>query len=52
MMKVKISVSPAITIGSIIAIVISWNINHSILWAIVHGFCSWWYVVYWFFFLQ
>ena len=32
--------------GSALAIAISWSANHSILWAIVHGLFSWFYVVY------
>jgi hypothetical protein len=32
--------------GSILAITISWSINHSILWMILHGIFSWLYVVY------
>jgi hypothetical protein len=32
--------------GSALAITISWSVNHSILWAIVHGFFSWFYVIY------
>ncbi len=32
--------------GSALAIAISWSVNHSILWAIVHGFLSWGYVAY------
>lgn len=32
--------------GSALAITISWSVNHSILWAILHGFFSWGYVVY------
>jgi len=35
-----------ITMGSTLAMVISWNTNESILWAIVHGFLSWLYVIY------
>ena len=31
--------------GSALAIAISWSVNHSILWAIVHGFLSWAYVL-------
>jgi hypothetical protein len=30
--------------GSALAIAISWSVNKSILWAIVHGFLSWGYV--------
>ena len=33
--------------GCIIASILSWIVNKSIGWAIVHFFCSWFYVVYW-----
>ena len=42
----KESVKAGISFGSALAIVISWSQNHSILWAIVHGICSWFYVIY------
>ena len=32
--------------GSALAITISWSVNKSILWAIIHGFLSWIYVIY------
>ena len=32
--------------GSALAIAISWSEHHSILWAIVQGFFSWFYVIY------
>jgi len=32
--------------GSALAITISWSVNHSILWAIIHGLLSWFYVIY------
>jgi hypothetical protein len=32
--------------GSALAVAISYNTNHSILWAIIHGIFSWIYVVY------
>jgi hypothetical protein len=32
--------------GSALAMVISWSVNKSIFWAIVHGIFSWVYVVY------
>lgn len=32
--------------GSVLAITISWSVHQSILWAIVHGFLSWIYVLY------
>ena len=42
----KESVKAGISFGSALAIVISWSQNHSILWAIVHGIFSWFYVIY------
>jgi hypothetical protein len=33
-------------IGSLIAVVMSWEVNHSILWAIVHAILGWFYVIY------
>ena len=32
--------------GTALAIAISYTANHSILWAIIHGFFSWLYVLY------
>lgn len=32
--------------GSALAITISWSLHKSLLWAIVHGFFGWFYVVY------
>ena len=40
------SVRAGISFGSALAIAISWTQNHSILWAIVHGILSWFYVIY------
>ena len=35
-----------ITFGTALAIAISWSANKSILWAIIHGLFSWFYVLY------
>ncbi|MDH5391723.1 MAG: hypothetical protein OEY11_00930 [Gammaproteobacteria bacterium] len=35
-----------ITFGSALAIAISWSLNQSIFWAIIHGLLSWLYVLY------
>jgi hypothetical protein len=32
--------------GTALAITISWSVNQSIFWAIVHGMLSWIYVIY------
>lgn len=36
-----------VSIGTIAAAIVSWTTNHSIGWAIFHGLCSWFYVIYW-----
>jgi hypothetical protein len=38
--------SLAISFGSALAIAISWSVNKSVLWAILHGILSWFYVIY------
>ena len=39
-------VNDGVGLGAVIAVVVSWSRNRSILWAIVHGICSWLYVIY------
>lgn len=39
--------SGGIGIGTIIAIILSWTVNHSVFWCVVHALCSWFYVFYW-----
>lgn len=34
------------TLGTLIAVALSWSVNRSIIWAIIHGFFSWLYVIY------
>jgi hypothetical protein len=46
---VKRTVSAAkagVSFGSALAIAISWSANKSIIWAIIHGILSWFYVIY------
>ena len=33
-------------LGTVIAVVISWSVNHSIGWVILHGIFGWFYVIY------
>jgi len=35
-----------VTVGAAIAVVVSWSLNHSILWAFVHSLFGWLYVIY------
>lgn len=35
-----------VTLGTVIAVIISWTTNHSVGWAIIHGILSWFYVIY------
>jgi hypothetical protein len=43
---VQTGVSLFTCVGVAVAVQISWSINHSIGWAIWHGFLNWIYVVY------
>ena len=42
----KSTVSSGISLGAAIAVTVSWSVNKSILWAILHGLFSWAYVIY------
>jgi len=42
----KETASSGIFFGIALAIAISWSQHHSILWAIIHGIFSWFYVIY------
>lgn len=42
----NVSVSYGCGLGNIIAVIISWSLNHSILLAILHGIFGWFYVIY------
>lgn len=44
--RINVMIQHGVSFGSTLAIVISFNINHSILWAILHGLFSWLYVIY------
>ena len=35
-----------VSFGTALAISISFNKNQSVLWAVIHGFFSWFYVLY------
>jgi hypothetical protein len=35
-----------VSFGSALAIAISWSVHKSIIWAIIHGFFGWLYVIY------
>jgi len=45
-MENKTVIKSGISFGSVLAITISWSVNHSIIWAIIHGCLSWLYVIY------
>lgn len=38
--------SIGLSIGGALAMILSYSINKSILWAILHGIFSWFYVIY------
>jgi len=33
-------------VGIVIAVALSWSVNHSIVWAIIQGAINWFYVTY------
>ncbi len=35
-----------ITMGTALAMILSFQLNHSVLWAVIHGFCTWFYVIF------
>ena len=44
--KTREVVKSGVSFGSALAIAISWSINKSLLWAIIHGIFGWFYVIY------
>ena len=40
------AINSVLKMGVPLAIVISWGVNKSILWAVLHGCCHWFYVIY------
>lgn len=42
----KVIVQSGVRLGSVLAVVTSWQRNRSILWAILAGIFSWFYVIY------
>lgn len=38
-----------ISMGTALAMTISWSLNKSVLWAMIHGVFSWFYVIYYVF---
>lgn len=42
----KIIVQSGVSLGSVLAVVCSWQRNRSILWAILAGIFSWFYVIF------
>ena len=46
MSRKSTTASAGISLGSAIAVSISWSMYKSVLWAIIHGFFGWLYVIY------
>lgn len=42
----KAVTTAGVSFGSALAMAISFNVHHSVLWAILHGLLSWLYVIY------
>jgi hypothetical protein len=48
-MSTKIDIGKSFLPGAVIAACMSYAINQSILWLILHAIFGWWYAVYWLF---
>ena len=46
MSNVREGARAGIGLGSALAVAISWSLHKSILWAVIHGVFSWFYVIY------
>jgi len=44
--KSIVSISVANGLSTALAVTLSYSVNHSIGWCILHGICGWFYVVY------
>jgi hypothetical protein len=44
--KARGAAKAGIGFGSCLAIVISWSLHKSIIWAIIHGLLGWFYVIF------
>ena len=44
--KKSTTASTGISLGSAIAVTVSWSMYKSVLWAIIHGIFGWFYVIY------
>ena len=42
----KLEINLGVGLGNVVAAILSWSANHSVLWCILHGFYAWFYVVY------
>jgi hypothetical protein len=42
----SVAAATGIGFGNALAITISWSLWHSVLWAVIHGIFSWFYVAY------
>ncbi len=40
------SIGGSLGLGAVIAVIASWSRNQSVLWAIIHAFLGWFYVIY------
>lgn len=46
-MKTTVNARPYPYLWVATAVILSWSVNQSVWWAILHGFLSMFYVVYW-----
>ena len=50
--KGESNVSVGLGLGNVIAAMVSWTVNKSILWAFIHGIFGWFYIIYYLIFVR
>jgi hypothetical protein len=41
------TINSGIGMGAVMAMIISWSMNQSFWWMLLHGLCGWLYLIYW-----
>ncbi len=41
-------ISRGVGVGSVMAMIISWSVNHSFWWMLLHGIFGWFYIIYYY----
>ena len=45
-MDSSLIIKTGVSFGTVLAITVSWSLNRSLFWAIIHGMFGWFYIIY------